>query len=167
MKGTEGGLSQFLGIAQSEREGAFRPGKEAVDDLLHLLLDGGLDGIARDVEPVGQNVAEAPILALALLNLDSLLQGVEVDQLLAQQKFAKVFAAARGIGADHLTVVKIDLSLAPVGLQRQDSGLAAQADDLKDFPQAEIFKVSNKTHINQSILVKRLGLVQQRVKAWN
>jgi len=104
-----------------------------------LFPDGGLDGIGGNLESLGQYLSEAAVLFFSLLNENGLSEGVEVDQFPAKQKFSEVFPPTGRVGSNDLPVSKENLPFLSIGLKRQNSGFAAQTDDLEDFPQAQIF----------------------------
>jgi hypothetical protein len=49
---------------------------------------------------------------------------------------------------DNLPIKEDDLAFAVPALQNQDPRLATEADNLKDIPQTQVFKISNKAHEN-------------------
>ena len=87
---------------------------------------------------------------LISLNDQGLLQGLDIDHPPAQQKIAEILPESTGGRADHLALRKMIFPSRLAVVQRQHPGFAAEADNLEDFPQTEVFEVSDKAHENSA-----------------
>jgi hypothetical protein len=62
-----------------------------------------------------------------------------------------------GRSPDHLALAQNYLPLALPAVQRQYSGFSAEADNLQDFAEAEVFQISNKAHIDRTLTLPEYG----------
>ena len=60
----------------------------------------------------------------------------------------QVLGLALHEGAAHLSIVQDDATLAGVGAQDEQAGLAGEAHDLKDVPESQVLEASHQAHSN-------------------
>ena len=138
-----GGVAYLLKI---EVKGAVAPDKERVDRFFYLIPHHLFDGVRRDAEAPDQEGAEPLAKSLPLLNGQRQFELVEIDNPFPDQDLPETLPVRTGSRLGDLAGAKKNPTFSSLAVQGKDTGFPAQADDLENFTQTEIFEVADKTH---------------------